>query len=629
MLLELSCRFLSCLFAFGFLHGCGASPGVPLVAESSIRCRELSALAHGGEVWPLQPDGSCYRFTAQSGDGIRLEIGQVRGDLSATVEDPDGKPILTFDTPVDDAAPERPCFVAEESGVYRLHLESEDSQAAATVRLLAVRPATTADRACAEAARRFLAAMDRLKAGKTRKVGEELTAAADLWRRGDDPLSEAMARRTGARVWRDLGEYQTAETELERTLVAARQAENIYLELSALNRLGVVHWYRGALEASERVLFEALAVARTEGDRSAEATAYNNLSLVDETRGNITRAIRRLRQAEAIQRAEGMLRDLSLTLHNLALDLALRSHFEEAFIALEEAESLAREANAQSVRLDCLLTRGWIHRLQGNPQRAEAPLREVLGLWREEGNVVGQAVALDRLGTVLFEIGDARGAEAAYREAVAIVPPSTPPSDLAPTYASLGCVHQQEGNLTEAQRWLQRARQAYRGVDDPISLAHLEYCTSLVAQEAGDLDTALVHIERAMDIVEGMKNTDRSQGARHRPIDLWQGYAERQVAQWVALSEETDDPTLLDRAFSIADYARARGLFELVWEAELPEQRQREEEEALRDRLRELAEQRRRLGTASDAKAEDAAAIERQATVVACLLYTSDAADEN
>jgi CHAT domain-containing protein len=186
---------------------------------------------------------------------------------------------------------------------------------------------------------------------------------------------------------------------------------------------------------------------------------------------------------------------------------------------------------------------------------------------------------------------------------------------MAPVFANLGCVHQAAGQLDEARHWLQRARKAYEGVDDPISTAHLEYCTSLVAQDDGDLPTALRHVERAMEIVEGLKNLDWAQGARHRPISLWQDYAERQAAQLILLNETEQDPNLLDRAFRTADYSRARSLFELVWESQLPEGRGREVEGRLQDQLREMAAQRRWLVAAG--RSEEATRIGKEAAMVA------------
>ena len=603
-----------------WLVGCGTPPPEPLPSVES--CLDLEE-GGGGEPLRLLPHGSCYQFSVEAGEAARLEIEQLRGDLVVTLVKPDGRALLAFDTPVDDDAPERPCLIADEPGTYQVRLSASDPEAEAAVRLLALRRATAGDRACAEASWRFMAAMEELGKGNTPQVAEELSAVADLWRVGEDPLSEAMARRSAARVWRDLAEYPKAEAALQQALGAARQAKNRYLELSVLNRLGVVFWYRGALEEAETVLFETVAVARAYGEPSGEATAYNNLALVDATRGNLTGALRRLRQAEAIQRERGLKRDLASTLQNIALYLSLRGHTTEAFRALDEAETLARETHEETVRIDCLLTRGWIHRLRNEPDKAEAPIRAALEFWRSKGDLVSQATALDRLGTVLSELGDLQGAEAAYLEALEIVSGSTPLSDLAPTFASLGCIHQEAGELDEARQWLGKARKAYEGVDDPISLAHLEYCTSQVAKDSGDLETALGHLQKALDIVEDLKTLDRNQGVHHRPISLWQDYAEQQAALWIALSEERQDPDLLKRAFSTADYARARSLFELVWESQLPEGRAREVEEALQDRLRELAEQRRLLRDAGEI--EEAAALEDEAAALALELQEHQA----
>lgn len=602
----------STLFGAYCLGGCTS----PFPEEQPVPCREIERVGDTSKPVDLFPNGACYHFTAQAGEAARLEIDQIEGDLTATIRGPDDTLILSFDTPVDDDAPERPCFVTKAAGRFQLDLRTDDPRGSATVRLTALRSATAADHACAKAAQSFMVALEQLGEGNSRQVAKAFEAAADLWRTAGDPFSEAMARRSCARVWRDLSEYSIAEEQLAKALFSARQATNDYLEVSVLNRLGVVRLWRGDLGAAESALDEALTLSRKRTNLSAEATALNNLALVEQARGRIRAAVRRLREAEAIQRTLEEPRSLALTLHNLAFNLALRDHLRDALTILDEAEQLALASGAELIRVECLLTRGWIHRLQGRPELALEPVQEVLRFWQDAGNVTGQAVALDRLGTVLRETGDFQGAETAYRQSLEIVPSSTRAADLAPTMMGLGCLYEESGDLAKAQHWLDKARTAFQGVADPLSLAHLEYCTSLLAESNGKLAEAIRHSGRAMKIVEGLRDVERVQGARHRPIWLWQNYAEQNTVQWLTLSEAQDDPVQLERALSTADYARARSLQEMIWETQLSEQQEGKREQALQRQLLELATRRAASTPRAESEAEAEEQLERQVTTL-------------
>ncbi len=602
-----------------FLGGCSS----PFPPEKQPLCLEIERVGDTSQPVDLFPNGACYQFTAGADAAVRLEIDQLEGDLTATIRGADDNLILSFDTPVDDDAPERPCIVTEAAGRFRLDLKTDAPQGRATVGLTALRTATAEDHACAKAAQGFMVALEQLKEGNSRQVARAFEAAADLWRTAGDPFSEAMARRSGARVWRDLGEHSIAEEQLEMALFSARQAANDYLEVSILNRLGVVRLWRSDLEAAESALDEALTLSRSRTNLPAEATALNNLALVEQARGRTRAAVRRLRQAEAIQRTLEEPSSLALTLHNLAFNLALRDHLQDALTILDEAEQLALASGAELIRVECLLTRGWIHRLQGRPELALKPIQDVLQFWQDLGNVTGQAVALDRLGTVLRETGDFQGAAIAYTQSLEIVPSSARAADLAPTMMGLGCLYEESGDLAKAQHWLDKARTAFQDADDPLSLAHLEYCLSLLAESNGKLAEAIRHSGRAMKIVEDLKVVERLQGARHRPIWLWQDYAEQHTAQRLALSEAQGDPVQLELALSTADYARARSLQEMIWETQLSERQEDKREQALHQQLLELVT-RRAASTPrrAETEAETEEQFERQVT--ALLLELAD-----
>ena len=574
----------------------------------------------------LRDGGACFHLELEAGEALRLEVEQLDADLSISVEDPSGSTILIFDTPVGIEAPERPCIVASTTGRHLLRLKSLGApDARYSLRRLVWRRATSEDSACATAALRFVEAGDRLlREGISEEAARSLEEAADLWSVAGDRLSESMARREAAWALESLGRFRQAEGQLRQALKAAREEANSYLELSSLNRLGLVLLSRAQIEAAAGAFHQALSGARDAGARRAEASALNNLALVDEIEGNLPKAIERLRRAARIQRGLPFPGDLARTLENLAANLALQDYHWEALDQLDKALDLARESSSADIEANCYLDIGWVHRLRGEPEKARAPIGEALRLWRSVGDLPGQATALDRLGTVLAESGEQTAALEAFQGSLKISREIESPMLQAPTLVNLACLHQELGNAETSRNLLLQVPIDTSHLLDSKARAHAHYCFAQLEEGTGNLPAALEHVEAALEIVEGMKSLSRRQGAWNRPIWLWQDYAELRVRLLVTLSEATANEDFLARAFSAADYARARSLFEMVLESQLPTDGPGADERVLRRRLQLLGESRRQL-LAIEGPDADLKALEAELSEVVLELETTGA----
>src|SRR4051812_27249472 len=67
-------------------------------------------------------DRQPWDVAVDAGDYIHLVIRQRNIDLAATVADPDGQTMATFDTPIGDLGPEHIRFIASMPGRYRIEL---------------------------------------------------------------------------------------------------------------------------------------------------------------------------------------------------------------------------------------------------------------------------------------------------------------------------------------------------------------------------------------------------------------------------------------------------------------------------------------------------------------------------
>ncbi len=504
-----------------------------------------------------------------AGDAFLIEVTQDHIDLEVTVLHPNGDSLIVFDSPVARRAPERVCGVTDTTGDHIVRLSPlADASGDYTLRLERLRSATDTDHRCARATRLFAVAESRRSQdGPSEALAGDFGLAHDLWFEAGEPLLATIGLRQAGRVFRDLGDAARAADAYTRALTPARTIDLTFLEISLLNRLGLALRDLGELPAAVETLSQALQRARETRDRRGEASALQNLARVEQSLGETHRAIDRYQQILPIWRELGNDIQLAQTQMSLADAYALLDHHQDALNLLGDAEAIFRRLDNRHRLAHVLALTGWVHHLRGQPENAITPLRNALELYRGLGNRDGETAALDRLGTVLREIGNFAGALDAYRQSLRLAEAAGSPKDAANTTLNIGCLYQEWGRPTDAGTHLADARERLRAIDDPKGRSHVEYCQARLEKQQGNLDAALEALEKALAIVDELRDAARRHGARYRPIWLWQDYAELHLELLMAQYRATSEERFAVRAFETSDLARARNLFELVLES--------------------------------------------------------------
>jgi CHAT domain-containing protein/tetratricopeptide (TPR) repeat protein len=503
-----------------------------------------------------------YPLNLRANEAMLVEVEQAEVDVKVEILSPDGHPLLAFDAPTHRAAPERVCVVAKATGVHTLVIAPFVGAGGYAVRLLRLREAHEEDYLCFAAARTFQSAQQ----GKAEARISAYECAGELWERADEPFLAALAWRESASLWRDIGPPVRAVDRLERALGLARGALSSYLEVSVLNRLGLALSDIGDMQQARVRLEEAEGRARKAGDVWGHASALTNLGWLDDLGGQPHRAIDRYSEALPLWRQVGDPIEIAQALQSMAIAYGVLDDHDRALDLLAEALELTRKAGNEGREANILLSEGWIQYLRGRPADGLPALQRALEIRRRKGDRNGEAVALDRLGTLLRESGGYLEAERAYKQSLELSVKSESLFDVAGTIANLGCLYSQTGRLEEAHVRLRDALRRYRHFDDPRAISHIEYCFARVESAAGELDSALEHIRRALRIVDQLRESARTRGHYYQPIWLWQDYAEFEVALLFRKYRKSRSRGDLEGAFQAADLARARTLFEQVME---------------------------------------------------------------
>lgn len=237
------------------------------------------------------------------------------------------------------------------------------------------------------------------------------------------------------------GPYHDAETLYQQALVAASAVGDEAGRLSALNRLGGVHWMQGRYALATDHFAQALQVARTIGKRPAELDALRGLGDIHWRQGRYALATEHFEQALEVARATGNRPAELNALSGLGHLYRVQGQYQRAADYFEQALHVTRAAGHRIGELDALNGLGWIRRLQGRYEKASDHYRQLLELAHDNGDLNWLFEAWQGLGRLRHATGDPDAAIAHHERALAIAGELNQPEDEARAHNGLAHAH--------------------------------------------------------------------------------------------------------------------------------------------------------------------------------------------
>ena len=550
--------------------------------------------------------GETHRFNVelQSGSPLRLRVDQQYVDVEVRVVDGETRDgLAVYDLPVERAGPEPVCFVAPKSSEYFIDISPFSGAGRYSLQTEAetANRASGQDRLCAEAHGLFQQAGS-IGVDDPAAAAERYENAGDTANKADEPILSIVAYREAGSLWLRVGRPGRAIRAFEMALDASQASPERFLETSLLNRSGLAYRDLGDLALAQAAFEEAKRIAEAEGDPWAIASALTNLGRLATDLGAPHSALEYTDRALDHWRLSEKALEIAQALINRGTTLGTLERHDEAEDDLFEALRSAEAAGHRVVQGAALQAIGWNRYLAGNPEQGLEPVQAALDLFEDLGSRNRAIAALDRLGTLKTASGDAKGAEIAYREALARLAGTDNPKDVATVSANLGCLLGSRRYSAESDDLLRRARAYFRTAGDPKALAHVEFCRARLARWRGNSKAASERIEAALAIVDELRDRARMQGYIYLPIWLWQEYADLAVDIYLDAYRNRESDDDLARAFEVFDRARAWTLFEQVVKRKAQAGSGESAEsphpsvQPLALRLNLLAETRRRLG---------------------------------
>lgn len=451
-----------------------------------------------------------YDLSLEAEQFVEIVVDQRGVDVAVVLADAAGRPVVATDTLVGAFGPEHVLWIAPEKGAYRLELRAHEQLAESgrcAVSVVALRPATVADRARVAAATSSYGADRSLAEGETERAVTLFTEALERWSELEEPYWQALAHyslgyifftsrgenfRPDAALEHYLATVALAETSselassahfalgriyldhvfdleearhhYEESLRLSRQLEDLLIQAKALNDLGYLYKNLGELHRALSSYDDALAIWRELGNSPNEANTLHNRGKLLRILGRSAPALGDFQDALSTWENAGDPSRVAFTLIGLAEVLTDTERLDEAQSTLERALALAGDEPDNRARV--LAEMAEIHARRSDHGSAKEALEESLRLFRELGERRSEAAVLIRLGLLqnalqpvdaleLFAQAAALNARLGLREIEAAV------------HIGVAGAHRRLGDLDEAR---QSAEQAITLIEELRSL---------------------------------------------------------------------------------------------------------------------------------------------------------------
>ncbi|HEX5760096.1 MAG TPA: CHAT domain-containing tetratricopeptide repeat protein [Thermoanaerobaculia bacterium] len=509
--------------------------------------------------------GPVYRevLRLRRGDAVRVVVEQLGSDVALSLRNPRGGVVVASDSPNGERGEEKLLAVAERSGPFALEiaLQPRALRGGFRKRLVAVRPATAADRRSAAAALDFYAG-ERARKRRDRQGREAAVEHYGRALRAQLAAADAAgAARSAARlslVHLELGQYPDARAACVRALELGLEDRDDLL--SAISRLGWLQYRLGAPEAAVRTLANSPALSMPGSEPLYEAGAQNNLALAYQAMGEHDEAERSFRRALGIWRRLGSRCDEALATANLGELYLELGHAPRALDLFGRALALGCDREERLIPL--LRAQAMAYERLGRREPARRVYARALVLARASGRPADGALVLNALGGLLLGDGQARRALAAHDEALQLAVAGRDLRGQANALANLGHIHERLGRPREGLPLLARSRALYARLGEPSSEAAVLYGMALAQREVGRLGEARESIEAAVGRLEALRLQVPGAALRSSFVEARFDAYELAVDLLMRLHRRSPGAGFDVAAFEAAERGRARTLLE-------------------------------------------------------------------
>lgn len=340
---------------------------------------------------------------------------------------------------------------------------------------------------------------------------------------------------------RDGGDYDKSAELFVQAMDLFTKIDDRYSQAVTWGSLGVVHWYRGDMDAVKENYRRALAARR----------AIENNILVGKT------------------------------LCGLGSSNFMTGDYDGAIDYFKQSIDVCRKTGDSTWLGTSLNYLGSTYYQMGDLIKARDAFEEALPILQESGNQAKMMEMLINIANLYSEMGRIEGANAAYRQAIDLATTVEQPQDEAASRMNLADNLRMEGRFREAFEQLGPAEKLLEKINDPIKKVRFYRIRGFTYMDMGELDRA------RDDLLASLEQTEELTDPFYRIEALISlGYVYKELAAYeqglslaekaMALAEESEKPRLVRGAtvlaaemqFGLARYEEARRLYSKALEVD-------------------------------------------------------------
>jgi signal transduction histidine kinase/Tfp pilus assembly protein PilF len=247
-----------------------------------------------------------------------------------------------------------------------------------------------------------------------------------------------------------LADYARALNYYTESLGLAEQLGNQERTAAALNNIGIIHFLWGEYDQALDYYYRGLAIRESIGDELGIAKGYNNLGNVYDATKEYAEALRHYGEAIRLYEKLGEQRLITSTLNNIGLVHVGLEQYDQALDSLTRALEIGRELGDPASMGYSLNHMGMVHEARGDYQAALSSYQEALDARISIGDRQGEADTRKNIGSLYAQTGDLDRAVDYLYEALAVASEINVKEIVRDTHLSLSELHEQAGQMDMA-----------------------------------------------------------------------------------------------------------------------------------------------------------------------------------
>jgi len=471
-----------------------------------------------------------FTVDAAAGQFLHVVLYKEGADAVVVLADPEGKPLVTANSPNRAYSAEPASLIAERAGAYQVRVATADGSSLKgryRIELTDLRVPTAQDRTRVQAETEFYAAA---AGGGGEQAIAGFQRAAALFHTLHDPFQEALClHRTGA-TYLGLGERQKALDAYNQALALRRAVKDRAGEAATLNNIGQV--YRDLQDRHKALDYylKALPLERTIGDRGLQGMTLNSIGQTYYQLGDKQKSQEFYTQALAASRDAGDRDQEAGTLTNLGLVYKELGENRKALENYQQALPLLRAAGDQALEATALNNMGNVYLDLGEKQKALDYYNQALPLFHAAGDQAGEAMALTNIGIYYTYLGEKQKALDNYGHALPLFRAAGDRAREAETLSAIGDMYADRGEKRKALDYYNQALPLERAVGARAAEAETLNSIGKAYADLGEKPRALKNYTQALRLARAVSDTTRQGLVLSNLVSYWQAQSNPRLA---------------------------------------------------------------------------------------------------